>query len=73
MVLEALASGLGVLTQEEMELGTAVADIGGGSTDLAIFTGGSISYSCVIPVGGALVTSDLSKLLKTTPEEAERL
>ena len=73
MVLEALASGLGVLTQEEMELGTAVADIGGGSTDLAIFTGGSISYSGVTPVGGALVTSDLSKLLKTSPEEAERL
>jgi len=73
MVLESLASGLAVLTQEEMELGAAVVDIGGGSTDMAIFTGGAIAFSAVVPVGGVLVTSDVSKLLKTAPEEAERL
>lgn len=73
MVLQALASGLGVLTGEELELGTVVVDIGGGTTDIAIFTGGSIAYSASIPVGGQLVTSDVSKLLKSSPEEAERL
>jgi cell division protein FtsA len=73
MVLESLASGLAVLTSDEMDLGAAVIDIGGGSTDMAIFVNGAITYSCVIPVGGALVTSDVSKLLKTAPEEAERL
>lgn len=73
MVLGPLASGIGVLTQEEIELGTAVLDIGGGKTDLAIFTGGSLAYSACLPVGSTHVTSDLSKLLKTSPDEAERL
>jgi len=73
MVIQPLASGLGVLTDEERELGTAVVDIGGGTTDVGVFTGGSIAFSATIPVAGWLVTSDLSKLLKTSPEEAERL
>ncbi len=73
MVIQPLASGLGVLTEEERELGTAVVDIGGGTTDVGVFTGGSIAFSATIPVAGWLVTSDLSKLLKTSPEEAERL
>lgn len=73
MVLQALASGLGVLSREELELGAAVVDIGGGTTDIAVFANGSIAYSASIPVGGQLVTSDISKLLKTSPEEAERL
>lgn len=73
MVIQPLASGLGVLTEEEMDLGTAVVDIGGGTTDVGVFTGGSIAFSATIPVAGLLVTSDLSKLLKTSPEEAERL
>ena len=73
MVIQPLASGLGVLNEEEMDLGTAVVDIGGGTTDVGVFTGGSIAFSATVPVAGLLVTSDLSKLLKTTPEEAERL
>lgn len=73
MVLQSLASGLAVLTDEERELGAAVVDIGGGTTDLAIFSNGSIAYSASIPVGGQLVSSDVSKLLKTSPDEAERL
>jgi cell division protein FtsA len=73
MVIQPLASGLGVLSEEEMDLGTAVVDIGGGTTDIGVFTGGSIAFSATVPVAGLLVTSDLSKLLKTTPEEAERL
>lgn len=73
MVLQPLAAGIGVLTQEELELGTALIDIGGGTTDVAIFVNGSIAYAASLPVGAGHVTSDLSKLLKTTPEEAERL
>jgi cell division protein FtsA len=73
MVLQPLASGLGVLTQEELELNSVVVDIGGGVTDVGIFSKGSILHSACLPIGGQLVTSDLSKLLKTTPEEAERL
>ena len=73
MVIQPLAAGIGVLTHEEMELGVAVVDIGGGTTDLAIFINGSIAYSASIPLGSASVTSDLSTLLKTSPEEAERL
>jgi cell division protein FtsA len=73
MVLKPLASGIGVLTPEELELGTVVVDLGGGTTDIAIFTSGSIVYSASIPIGTSLVTSDLSKLLRTSPEEAERL
>ncbi len=73
MVIQSLASGIGVLTPEEMQLGTAVVDIGGSTTDIAIFVNGSIAFSACIPVGGSNVTSDLSQLLKTSPEEAERL
>jgi cell division protein FtsA len=73
MVLKPLASGIGVLTPEELELGAVVVDIGGGTTDIAVFTNGSIAFSASIPIGTQLVTSDLSKLLRTSPEEAERL
>jgi len=73
MVIQSLASGVGILTPEEMELGAAVIDIGGSTTDFAIFQHGSIAFCATIPVGGLAVTNDLSQLLKTSPEEAERL
>lgn len=73
MVLMPLASGLGVLSDQDRELGVVVVDIGGGTSDLAVFANGCIAYHASLPIGGQLVTSDLSKLLKTTPEEAERL
>jgi cell division protein FtsA len=73
MIVGALASGLGVLTPDEVELGAAVVDIGEGVTDIGVFQGGSICYSASIPVGSGLVTSDISKLLRASPEEAERL
>ncbi|RYG38902.1 cell division protein FtsA [bacterium] len=73
MVLGSLAAGVGVLTDEDIHLGAAVVDIGGGTTDIAIFIDGSIALTVSVPIGGELVTSDLSKLLKTSPEEAERL
>jgi cell division protein FtsA len=73
MVLQPLAAGIGILSQEEMDLGVVVVDIGGGVTNVGIFTKGSIGFSASVPVGSNYVTSDLSNLLKTTPEEAERL
>ncbi len=73
MVIQPLASGIGVLTPQEMELGAAVIDIGGSTTDVAIFINGSIAFSISIPLGGLSVTNDLSTLLKTSPEEAEKL
>jgi len=73
MVLLPLASGLGALSQEQLELGSVLVDIGGGVTEIAVFSGGSVAYSASIPIGGAMVTGDISKLLKTSPDEAERL
>lgn len=73
MVLQALGSALGVLSGQEMELGSVCVDIGGDTTDVAIFNGGSIAYHATVPVGGKHVTSDVSTLLKCSPEEAERL
>ncbi len=73
MVLSPLAAGIAVLGQEEIESGAAVVDVGAGKTDLAVFAGGSLVYSATVPVGAGMVTSDVSKLLKTSPEEGERL
>jgi cell division protein FtsA len=72
-VVAALSCGLGVLTADEIELGCVVVDIGEGITDIGVFQGGSISFSSSIPIGSGLVTSDISKLLRTSPEEAERI
>jgi len=60
LILEPLASGESVLTAEEKELGVILADIGGGTTDIAVFKDGSIYHTAVIPVAGYQVTSDLS-------------
>jgi cell division protein FtsA len=73
VVLQAIASGEAVLTPAEKELGAVVIDIGGGTTDIAIFVKDSISFVSVIPVGGAHFTSDLVKGLHTSTEEAERI
>lgn len=73
LVPQPLASGLGVLRPEEIELSSAVVDIGAGGTQIAVFVNGSIVYAAYVPVGSGHVTSDISKLLKTSPEEAERL
>jgi cell division protein FtsA len=73
IVAHPLASAYGVLTEEEMQVGAVVVDIGGGVTDVAVFSGGALAHLAVVPVAGQLVTSDLSKLLKAAPEEAERL
>ncbi len=60
LVLEPLATGEAVLTPDEREMGVVLADIGGGTTDVAIFRDGSICHTAVLPVGGNLLTNDIS-------------
>jgi cell division protein FtsA len=72
-VLQPLASSQAVLTPEEMEIGVGVVDIGGGTTDMAVFREGSLCYTGVIPVGGNLVTSDITVGLRTPTSEAEKI
>lgn len=73
MVPIALASGLAVSSPNERELGCVTIDIGAETTSVAIFQGGAIAFTAVLPIGSRYVSSDLSKLLKTTQEEGERL
>jgi len=73
IVLEPLASSEAVLTPEERELGVALIDSGGGTTDLAIFYRGGVWYTSGLPLGGNSVTSDLSIGLRTPMAEAERI
>ena len=73
LVLEPIAAAEAVLTETEKQLGVALLDIGGGTTDIAIFTNGSIAYSRALPVGGNHVTQDLSIGLRTPFHEAESL
>ena len=71
VVLEPLASSMSVLSQDEKELGACLIDIGGGTTDIAIFKDGQIITTKVIPVGGDHVTRDIAHELKTPVNEAE--
>lgn len=71
LVLEPLASSEAVLTLEERIKGAAVIDIGGGTTDVMVFQGGSIAYSAVIPVGGFQFTNDICLTYNTPYEDAE--
>jgi len=72
-VLQPLASAEAVLSRDERDLGVALIDIGGGTTDLAIFHNGSIVHTAVLPIGGSHVTQDLAIGLRTPQSEAERL
>lgn len=72
-ILESLAAAEAVLTPEEKQVGVALVDIGGGTTDLAVFHRGTVCYTAVIPVGGWNVSHDLALGLNIADEEAERL
>lgn len=72
-VLEPIATAEAVLLQDEKNLGVAIADIGGGTTDIAIFVDGDIYFSSAIPVGGSHVTRDISVGLRAAHDEAERI
>lgn len=71
LVLEPLAAAQGVLTDEEMELGTALVDIGGGTTDLLIYKDNKVRYSAVIPFGGNAITQDIRQVCTVTERHAE--
>lgn len=73
IVLQPLASSCAVLAPEEKELGVVMVDIGGGTTDVAIFVEGCIRHSAVLPMGGQHLTSDLAIGLRTAPEDAEKI
>ncbi|MBN2706785.1 MAG: cell division protein FtsA [Deltaproteobacteria bacterium] len=73
VVLQQLASSRAVLTAEERELGVVLVDIGGGTTDIAVFINGAICYSSSLPLGGNQVTNDISIGLRTPLEAAEKI
>jgi len=71
LILQPLASSTAVLTQDEKELGVALVDIGGGTTDIAVFTQGAIRHTAVIPIAGDQITNDIAMALRTPTPEAE--
>jgi cell division protein FtsA len=73
MVLEPLATAEAVILPAERNLGVCMVDIGGGTSDLAVFQGGAIYYSAVVPIGGSHVTNDLAQLFRLSAEEAEKV
>lgn len=73
IVLEQLASSHSVLTEDEKELGVCMIDMGGGTTDIAIFTDGAIRHTAVIPIAGDHVTSDIAVAMRTPMQYAEQL
>jgi cell division protein FtsA len=73
VVLQSLASSLSVLTPRERELGVVLVDIGGGTSDLAIFHGQTLQHTSEISMGGDIITQDIAKILQTAPHDAENL
>ncbi len=73
LILEPLASAASVLDEDEKEAGVALVDIGGGTTDLAIFQDGIIRHTCVIPFGGNIITEDIKDGCKIMKNQAEQL
>ena len=73
IVLQQLASSYSVLTEDEKDLGVCLVDIGGGTTDLAVFTNGAISHTAVIPIAGDHVTNDIAVALRTPTQSAEEI
>src|SRR2546428_2216976 len=73
LVLSPLATAEAVVTEEDKELGVALVDIGGDTTDVAIFQEGSIAHAATVPMGARSVTSDMGIVLRVTPEVAENL
>ena len=73
LILQPLASSIAVLSDDEKELGVALVDIGGGTTDLAIFTGGAIRHTAVLPIAGDQITNDIAMALRTPTQDAEEI
>ncbi len=73
LVLQPLASGYAVLTDDEKEVGVCLVDIGGGTTDIAIFSQGAIRHTAVIPIAGDQITNDIAIALRTSTQDAEEI
>ncbi len=73
IILEQLASSYAVLTQDERDLGVCLVDIGGGTTDIAVFTDGAIRHTAVIPIAGDQITNDIAVALRTPTHHAEEI
>ncbi|WP_225721473.1 cell division protein FtsA [Candidatus Vallotiella sp. (ex Adelges kitamiensis)] len=73
LILQPLASSLAILTEDEKELGVVLVDIGGGTTDVAIFSKGAIRHTAVIPIAGDQITSDIAIALRTPTPSAEEI
>ncbi len=73
LVLQPLASAMAVLSEDEKDLGVCLVDIGGGTTDVAVFTHGAIRHTAVIPIAGDQVTNDIAMALRTPTKNAEDL
>lgn len=73
LILRQLASSYAVLTEDEMELGVCLADVGAGTTDVAVFTQGAIRHTAVIPIAGDQVTNDIAVALRTPTQYAEEI
>jgi len=73
VILEQLASSYSVLGDDERDLGVCIVDIGGGTTDIAVFTDGAIRHTAVIPIAGDQVTNDIAMALRTPTQNAEEI
>jgi cell division protein FtsA len=73
LILQPLASARAVLSEDEKELGVCLLDIGGGTTDIAVFTHGAIRHTAVIPIAGDQITNDIAMALRTPTADAENI
>ncbi len=71
LILQPLASSVAVLSEDEKDLGVCLVDIGGGTTDMAVFTHGAIRHTAVIPIAGDQITNDIAMALRTPTKDAE--
>jgi cell division protein FtsA len=71
LILQPLASAMAVLSEDEKDLGVCLVDIGGGTTDIAVFIGGAIRHTAVIPIAGDQITNDIAMALRTPTKDAE--
>ncbi len=71
LILQPLASAIAVLSEDEKDLGVCLVDIGGGTTDIAVFTNGAIRHTAVIPIAGDQITNDIAMALRTPTKDAE--
>ncbi len=73
LVLQPLASSYAVLSDDEKDLGVCLVDVGGGTTDIAVFTQGAIRHTAVIPIAGDQITNDIAMALRTPTQDAEEI